>query len=35
MGWNDLKVDFDRKFNRIGMDWNKLEWVGMSWNGLE
>ena len=33
MGWNDLKVDFDRNFNRTGMGWNELEWVGMTWNG--
>ena len=45
MGWNDLKVDFDRNFNRTGMGWNELEWVGMvsiqlewigmGWNDLE
>ena len=33
MGWNDLKVDFDRNFNRTGMGWNELEWVRMTWNG--
>ena len=24
-GCNDIKADFDRNFNRIGMSWNGLE----------
>ena len=24
-GCNDIKADFDRNFNRIGMGWNELE----------
>ena len=35
MKCNDIRGDFDRNFNRIGMGRNELDWVRMNWNRLQ